>query len=76
MGDLLFSVVNWARWLKVDPETALRESNLRFARRFRQVELGAAAAGRDLHSMTLAELDALWDEAKRGERGDAGAESA
>lgn len=69
MGDLLFSVVNWARWLKIDPETALRESNLRFARRFRQVELAAATAGRDLHSMTLAELDALWDEAKRMERG-------
>lgn len=76
LGDLLFSVVNWARWLKVDPETALRESNLRFARRFRLVELGAAAAGRDMHSMTLAELDALWDEAKREERGSEGAESA
>ncbi len=69
IGDLLFAVVNWARWLKVDPETALRESNIRFASRFRQVELGAAAAGRDMHAMTLAELDALWDAAKRVERG-------
>jgi len=68
VGDLLFAVVNWARWLKVDPETVLREANMRFAGRFRQVELGAAAQGRDLHAMTLAELDALWDEAKRLER--------
>ncbi len=69
IGDLLFAVVNWARWLRIDPETVLREANLRFARRFRQVELGASAAGRDLHAMTLAELDALWDAAKRREQG-------
>lgn len=69
VGDLLFAVVNWARWLKVDPETVLREANTRFANRFRQVELGAAAQGRDMHAMTLTELDALWDEAKRLERG-------
>lgn len=64
IGDLLFAVVNWARWLKVDPEAALREGNLRFARRFAHVEAGAHAQGRALNTMTLAELDALWEAAK------------
>ncbi len=64
VGDLLFAVVNWARWLKVDPEAALRGTNARFARRFQHVEEGATAQGRALQDMTLAEMDALWDEAK------------
>ena len=64
VGDLLFAVVNWARWLKVDPEAALRGTNARFARRFRHVEEGAAQQGRALQDMTLAEMDALWDDAK------------
>jgi tetrapyrrole methylase family protein/MazG family protein len=64
LGDLLFAVVNWARWLKVDPEIALREANARFARRFRHVEAAARAQGRELSTMTLAELDELWEQAK------------
>ncbi|MFN8529281.1 MAG: nucleoside triphosphate pyrophosphohydrolase [Anaerolineae bacterium] len=63
-GDLLFVLVNWARWLKIDPEIALREANAKFYRRFRYVEEGAVSQGRELKSMTLAEMDALWDEAK------------
>jgi tetrapyrrole methylase family protein / MazG family protein len=64
VGDLLFAVVNWARWLKVDPETTLREANARFAKRFAHVEGSAKAQGKQLSDMTLAEMDALWDEAK------------
>jgi len=66
MGDLLFAVVNYARWLGVDPEAALREANLRFRRRFGHLEAAARAEGRDLAGMTLEEMDALWEEAKGG----------
>jgi len=64
MGDLLFAVVNYARWLGVDPEAALREANLRFRRRFGHLEAAARAEDRDLAGMTLEEMDALWEEAK------------
>ncbi len=65
MGDVLFVMANLARHLGVEPETALQEANAKFMRRFRQVEIKAEAAGRTLRGMTLEELDALWDEAKR-----------
>jgi tetrapyrrole methylase family protein/MazG family protein len=64
MGDVLFSVVNVARHLGVDAEVALRKSSDKFRGRFALVEELAAAKGLDLSSMTLDELDALWDEAK------------
>ena len=67
LGDLLFSVTNLARHLKADAESALEVTTAKFARRFRAVEAAAKAQGRDLKSMTLAEMDALWDEAKKGE---------
>ena len=67
LGDLLFSVTNLARLLKADSESALEGSTAKFARRFRAVEAGAKAAGRDLKSMTLEEMDALWDKAKDAE---------
>lgn len=63
-GDLLFALVNWARWLKVEPEDALRNANRRFARRFAYVEQSAAASGRLMTDHTLDELDAYWNEAK------------
>jgi tetrapyrrole methylase family protein/MazG family protein len=65
MGDVLFSLVNLARFLKVNPEDALRRATDRFADRFHFVEAEAARAGRALASMTLTEMDALWEEAKR-----------
>jgi tetrapyrrole methylase family protein/MazG family protein len=65
IGDILAVVVNLARWLKVDPETALRESNRKFKRRFQFVEQHAP---QPLTSMTLAEMDALWVQAKAAER--------
>ncbi len=68
LGDLLFSVTNLARHLKADSESALANTTAKFARRFRAVEAGAKAAGRDLKDMTLAEMDALWDRAKAAER--------
>jgi tetrapyrrole methylase family protein/MazG family protein len=64
VGDLLFVLVNWARWLGVEPESALREANAKFYRRFHYIETEAAAQGRTLESMTLADMDALWNEAK------------
>jgi tetrapyrrole methylase family protein/MazG family protein len=64
IGDLLFAIVNWARWQGVDPEAALREANARFYRRFHHIERGAAAQGRALANMTLEEMETLWEEAK------------
>ena len=64
LGDLVFSVCNLARHLGVDSESALEGTTAKFARRFRAVEAGAKAQGRNLKDMTLAEMDALWDEAK------------
>jgi len=67
LGDLLFAVVNVARHLDVDPETALRAATQKFRRRFEAVEAMAKARAIDMHATDLATLDALWDEVKRGE---------
>lgn len=67
LGDLLFAAVNVARFVKVDPEDALSVACDKFARRFRQVEASAAAQGKTLDEMTLAEMDRFWDEAKKQE---------
>ncbi|HET8580327.1 MAG TPA: nucleoside triphosphate pyrophosphohydrolase [Nitrospiraceae bacterium] len=64
-GDLLFALVNLARFLKVNPEDALRGATNRFNNRFQQMEAEAARSGRTLDSMSLAELDALWENAKQ-----------
>ena len=61
---MLLSVVNWARHLKVDAEAALRVAAVRFRARFELVEQAARELGRLPSEMTLAELDALWDQAK------------
>lgn len=60
-GDVLFSLVNYARFIGVDPETALERVNKKFKKRFEYIE---ANADKDLNDMTLAEMDALWNEAK------------
>ncbi len=65
LGDLLFSLVNLARFLKTNPEDALRRATNRFIDRFHLVEAQAEAKGRSLTDMTLAEMDELWKEAKR-----------
>ena len=64
IGDGLFSFVNVARHLAVDPESALRGTNAKFERRFRYIETKLAASGDSLSDKTLADLDRLWDEAK------------
>jgi MazG family protein len=68
LGDLLFAVVNWGRWLGVDPETALRRANARFARRFRAVERVVRQRGLDMMELTIDELEVLWQEAKLNDR--------
>jgi MazG family protein len=64
LGDLLFAVVNLSRHLAIDPEAALRGANAKFERRFRAMEQTAAARGRVLESLSAAEWDELWHEAK------------
>jgi tetrapyrrole methylase family protein/MazG family protein len=64
-GDLLFVAVNVARFLGADPETALRRSNRKFERRFRYVETKIKSQGRELKDASLAEMDSLWEEAKK-----------
>ena len=68
LGDLLFSVVNAARFLKVDPEEALNSATRKFIRRFSYVEQQSLACGKQLENMSLEEMDELWDEAKRLEK--------
>ena len=65
IGDLLFVIVNIARFLKVDPEQALRGTNSKFRRRFEHVERGLAAQGKSPKEATIEEMEALWQEAKR-----------
>ena len=67
IGDLLFAVVNLARHLDVDPESALRTTNLKFERRFGAIEDALAAQGKQPQDATLGEMDALWDAAKAKE---------
>ena len=69
IGDLLFAVANLARKLGIDPEAALRAANDKFVRRFRHIEERLAEGGRSPADATLAEMDALWDEAKGREAG-------
>jgi nucleoside triphosphate diphosphatase len=67
-GDLLFALVNLARHIGADPDLALRGTNAKFERRFSYIERTLAAQGRSLEGASLAEMDALWDEAKHRER--------
>jgi ATP diphosphatase len=68
VGDLLFAVVNLARHLDADPESILRATNRKFERRFASIEAALAARGKRPQDATLAEMDALWDEAKETEK--------
>lgn len=63
-GDLLFSLVNYARFLQVDAETALEKTNKKFIRRFRQMEEMAREQGKDLNEMSLQEMDDIWNQVK------------
>jgi tetrapyrrole methylase family protein/MazG family protein len=67
IGDLLFSVVNLARWKNIDPEAALRRGNERFRRRFARLEESSRTSGKPLGELRLDEMDALWESAKGSE---------
>lgn len=64
-GDVVFSLVNYARFLQVDAENALERTNKKFIRRFTEMEQLALQQGKDLHSMTLQEMDAIWNSIKQ-----------
>ena len=67
IGDLLFAVVNLARWLEVDPEAALRRANRKFERRFRHIESALAESARTPAAASLDEMEILWNQAKESE---------
>ena len=67
LGDFLFSIVNASRLYKLNPDTALETTCNKFRKRFTYVEMEARKSGRDIKDLTLAEMDALWDEAKKSE---------
>ena len=68
LGDFLFSVINAARLYKLNPDNALEKTNRKFINRFNYIEAHSIKMGKPLKDMTLGEMDALWEEAKRNER--------
>ena len=66
-GDLLFALVNYARFLGVNPEDALEKTNRKFIRRFQHIEKNARLIGKELHQMSLEEMDVFWNDAKKEE---------
>ena len=64
-GDVLFSMINYARFLKINPEDALERTNKKFIKRFQYLESKAGELGKSLSDMTLSEMDVFWEEAKR-----------
>ena len=63
-GDVLFSLINYARFIKVDPESALERTNLKFIQRFQYLEVEAKKEGKSLHEMSLSEMDVFWERSK------------
>lgn len=68
-GDLLFALINYARFIDINPEDALERTNKKFIRRFNYIEQRVNETGKSMHDMTLAELDVFWNEAKAQEPG-------
>lgn len=68
LGDLIFSLVNFARFIDLNPETAVERTNRKFIKRFQHLEKRAAEIGKALSEMTLAEMDVYWEEAKNYKR--------
>jgi XTP/dITP diphosphohydrolase len=66
-GDVLFALINYARFVGINPETALEKTNQKFTRRFQYIESKAKEISKSLADMTLAEMDVYWEEAKRME---------
>ncbi len=68
LGDVIFSLINYARFLRVDAENALEKTNKKFIHRFTRMEKQALAEGKDLHTMSLEEMDAIWNNIKKQQR--------
>ena len=68
LGDLMFSVINLSRFLKVNPELALNDSTEKFVRRFEKIEKAALDAGKNVETMSFEEMDTLWEEVKKLEK--------
>ena len=66
LGDVLFSIVNYARFLGIDPDEALERTNRKFIQRFQHMEQAVRADGRELSDMPLSEMDTYWERAKKG----------
>jgi XTP/dITP diphosphohydrolase len=64
-GDLLFSLINYARFIEINPEEALEKTNIKFIKRFQYLENAAKESGKKIEDMTLAEMDVYWEEAKK-----------
>ena len=64
-GDVLFSMINYARFLKINPDTALERTNQKFTKRFQYLEQHAQKTGKTLHEMSLDEMEVIWQEAKK-----------
>ncbi|MFN3803148.1 nucleoside triphosphate pyrophosphohydrolase [Belliella pelovolcani] len=64
-GDLLFSLINYARFIEINPEEALEKTNIKFIKRFQYLENAARKSGKKIEDMTLAEMDVYWEEAKK-----------
>jgi len=64
-GDVMFALVNYSRYLKIDPEAALERTNKKFKKRFEFIEQKATEQGKDITTMSLEEMDAIWNEAKK-----------
>ena len=64
-GDVLFSIINYARFLKINPDTALERTNQKFTKRFQYLEQHAQKIGKNLHEMSLDEMEVIWQEAKK-----------
>ena len=66
-GDVLFSLINYARFMNINPEEALERTNKKFIKRFKYIEAAATENGRVLSEMTLSEMDVFWEAAKQKE---------
>ena len=72
VGDLLFSIVNLSRFLKLDTENVLHKTIYKFVDRFKKVEMELAAMGKDIEKCTLEEMDAVWNKVKINQKQEAG----
>ncbi len=68
LGDVLFSVINYSRFIDIDPESALEHTNKKFIKRFQALEDEIRNDGKDLHDMDLGQMDVYWEKAKRSSK--------